>query len=106
MESRRILCCLRIANLPRYVVVESLQKAVMSELCLQDQTSVVLYHFEALTGLNIRGDIRRRDVLTGVDMFRGTIADAYLLRGDNKTLAVVGDDLKVSSVCYIFISFP
>lgn len=59
--------------------------------------SVVLYHFEALTGLNIRGDIRRRDILTGLNMFRGAIADVYLLRGENKTIAVVGEDLKVSA---------
>jgi ER membrane protein complex subunit 1 len=64
----------------------------------QDDTSAVLYHFEALTGLDVLGDGRRRDILTGVELFRGTIADAYLLRGENKTVAIVGGDHEVSNI--------
>ncbi|KAF8508073.1 DUF1620-domain-containing protein [Gautieria morchelliformis] len=60
-----------------------------------DDTSAVLYHFEALTGLDVLGDGQRRDILTGVEVFRGTIADAYLLRGGNKTVVIVGDDYDI-----------
>lgn len=56
----------------------------------------MLYHFEALTGLNILGDSRRRDILTGVETFKGTIADAYLLRGGNKTVVIISNDHKAS----------
>jgi hypothetical protein len=56
----------------------------------------VLYHFEALTGLNIHNDSQRQDILAGVEIFRGTIADAYLLRGGNRMVVVVSDDQRAS----------
>lgn len=56
----------------------------------------MLYQFEALSGLNIRGDIRKRDILVGVELFRGTIADAYQLHGGNRSIVVVSDDQTAS----------
>ncbi|KAF8577387.1 DUF1620-domain-containing protein [Ramaria rubella] len=60
-----------------------------------DDTSTVAYTFEALTGLNIRGGVRRRDILTGTELLRGTVADAYLLRQGNKTIVVVDENHKI-----------
>lgn len=62
----------------------------------------MLYHFEALTGLNLLGDGRKRDILTGVEVFKGVIADGYLLRGGNKTVVIVGDDHKASVITLVF----
>jgi len=58
---------------------------------LSSKTAVV-YRFEALTGRNLGV---QPNILSGVELFQGGMLEAYMLRNDNRTIIIVGEDHKI-----------
>ncbi|KIJ47261.1 hypothetical protein M422DRAFT_66579 [Sphaerobolus stellatus SS14] len=62
---------------------------------LHGNKAVYLYRFAALTGLSLDSHALQKDLLIGSQLFKGEMSESYMLRNDNRTIVIVGNDQKV-----------